>query len=97
MNDVYLHDIFAFLVITILRVGNKRAMSLNSKYIKTVYLSIFIYTKDMTNLGSVLKSREITLLTKIRRVKAMVFPVVTYGCESWTIETAKHLKKDAFE
>ena len=78
MNDVYLHDIFAFLVITILRVGNKRAMSLNSKYIKTVYLSIFIYTKDMTNLGSVLKSREITLLTKIRRVKAMVFPVVMY-------------------
>ena len=78
MNDVYLHDIFAFLVITILRVGNKRAMSLNSKYIKTVYLSIFIYTKDMTNLGSVLKSREITLLTKIRRVKAMVSPVVMY-------------------
>ena len=82
MNDVYLHDIFAFLVITILRVGNKRAMSLNSKYIKTVYLSIFIYTKDMTNLGSVLKSREITLLTKIRRVKAMVSPVVVYRCDS---------------
>ena len=53
--------------------------------------------KAMTNLGSVFKSRDISLLTKIRRVKAMVFPVVTYGCESWTIETAKHLKKDAFE
>ena len=76
MNDVYLHDIFVFLAIIILRVGNQRARSSNSKYIKTVYLSIFIYTKDMTNVGSVLKSREITLLTKICRVKAMVFPVV---------------------
>ena len=82
MNDVYLHDIFAFLVITILRVGNKRAMSLNSKYIKTVYLSIFIYTKDMTNLGSVLKSREITLLTKVHIVKAIVFPVIMYRYDS---------------
>ena len=78
MNDVYLHDIFVFLAIIILRVGNQRARSSNSKYIKTVYLSIFIYTKDMTNVGSVLKSREITLLTKICRVKAMVFPVVMY-------------------
>ena len=46
--------------------------------------------KVMTNLDSILKSRDITLPTKIRLVKAMVFPVVTYGCESWTIEKAKH-------
>ena len=44
----------------------------------------------MTNLKSVLKSRDITLLTKIRRVKAMVFPIVMYGCESWTIKKTKH-------
>ena len=50
----------------------------------------------MTNLDSV-KSRDITLLTKVRLVKAMVFPVVTYGCESWTIKKAEHLRIDAFE
>ena len=53
--------------------------------------------KVMTNLGSVLKSRDITLPTKIRLVKAMVFPVVMYGCESWTIKKAEHWKIDAFE
>ena len=46
--------------------------------------------KSMTNLGSILKSRDITLLTKVRLVKAVVFPVVEYGCESWTIKTAEH-------
>ena len=46
--------------------------------------------KDMTNLDSILKSRDITLPTNIRLVKAMVFPVVMYGCESWTIKKAKH-------
>ena len=46
--------------------------------------------KAMTNLDSILKSRDITLLTKIRLVKAMVFPVVMYGCESWTIKIAEH-------
>ena len=46
--------------------------------------------KAMTNLGSVLKSRDITLPTKVRLVKAMVFPVVMYGCESWTIKKAEH-------
>ena len=53
--------------------------------------------KTMTNLDSVLKSRDITLLTKIRTVKAMVFPVVMYGCESWTIKKAKCRRIDAFE
>ena len=51
----------------------------------------------MTNLDSILKSRDITLPTKIPLVKAMVFPVVMYGCESWTIKKAEHRKIDAFE
>ena len=53
--------------------------------------------KIMTNLDSVLKSRDITLLTKIHIVKAMVLPVVTYGCESWTIKKAEHQRIDGFE
>ena len=51
----------------------------------------------MTNLDSILKSRDITLPTKVRLVKAMVFPVVMYRCESWTIKKAEHQKTDAFE
>ena len=53
--------------------------------------------KVMTNLDSILKSRDITLPAKIRLVKAMVFPVVMYGCESWTIKKAEHWRIDAFE
>ena len=53
--------------------------------------------KVMTNLDSILKNRDITLPTKIRLVKAMVFPVVVYGCESWTIKKAEHQRNDAFE
>ena len=53
--------------------------------------------KAMTNLGSILKSRDITLPTKVYLVKAMVFPVVMYGCESWTIKKAEHRRIDAFE
>ena len=51
----------------------------------------------MTNLDSILKSRDITLPTKVCLVKAMVFPVVMHGCESWTIKKAEHQKIDAFE
>ena len=51
----------------------------------------------MANLDNILKSRDITLLTKVRIVKAMVFPVVTYGYESWTIKKAEHRRMDAFE
>ena len=51
----------------------------------------------ITNLDSILKSRDITLLTKIHLVKAMVFPGVTYGCESWIIKKAEHQRIDAFE
>ena len=53
--------------------------------------------KVMTNLDSIFKSRDITLLTKVRLVKAMVFPVVMYGCESWTVKKAGRRKIDAFE
>ena len=53
--------------------------------------------KAMTNLDSILKSRDITLPTKVHLVKAMVFPVVMYGCESWTIKKAEHKIIDAFE
>ena len=53
--------------------------------------------KAMTNLDSILKSRDITSPTKVCLVKAMVFPIVTYGCESWTIKKAEHRRIDAFE
>ena len=53
--------------------------------------------KVMTNLDSILKSRDITLSTKVHLVKAVVFPVVMYGCESWTIRKAEHRRIDAFE
>ena len=53
--------------------------------------------KFMTNLDSILKSKDITLPTKFHLVKAMVFPVVMYGCESWTIKKAEHQRTDAFE
>ena len=53
--------------------------------------------KDMTNLDRVLKSRDIILPTKVHLVKAMLFPVVMYGCESWTVKKAEHQRIDAFE
>ena len=59
--------------------------------------SLLLGRKLMTNLDNILKSRDITLPTKVRLVKAMVFPVVMYGCESWTIKKAEHRRIDAFE
>ena len=53
--------------------------------------------KAMTNLDSILKSRDITLLTEVNLVKAVVFPAVMYGCDSWTIKKAEHQRTDAFE
>ena len=58
---------------------------------------LLLERKAMTNLDSILKSRNITLPTKVHLVKAMVFPVVTYGCERWTIKKAERLRIDAFE
>ena len=53
--------------------------------------------KAMTKLDSILKSSDVTLPTKVHLVKAMVFPIVMYGCESWTIKKAEHLRTDAFK
>ena len=58
---------------------------------------LLLERKAMTNLDSILKSKDITLPTKVHLVKAMVFPVVMYGCESWTIKKAEHRRIDAFE
>ena len=58
---------------------------------------LLVGRKAMTNLDSMLKSRDITLSTKVRLVKAMVFPVVMYGCESWTVKKAERRRTDAFE
>ena len=58
---------------------------------------LFLGRKVMTNLDSILKSRDITLSTKVHLVKAMIFPVVVYGCESWTLKKAERKRIDAFE
>ena len=58
---------------------------------------LLVWRKAMTNLDSILKSRDITLPSKLRLVKAVVFPVVMYGCESWTVKKAEHQRIDAFE
>ena len=58
---------------------------------------VLLRRKAITSLDSVLKSRDITLLTKVCLVKAMVLPVVTYGCESWTVKKAQHQRIDAFK
>ena len=60
-------------------------------------MNLLLGRKVMTNLDSILKSRDITLSTKVHLVKAMVFPMVGYGCESWTIKKAEHQRIDAFE
>ena len=62
-----------------------------------IKICLFLGRKDMTNLDSSLKCRDITLLTKVCMVKAMVFPVVMYRCGSWTIKKTEHRKMDAFE
>ena len=58
---------------------------------------LFLGGKAVTNLDNILKSRDITLPTKVHIIKAMAFPVVMYGCESWTIKKAEHQRIDAFE
>jgi len=62
-----------------------------------IKIRLLLGRKVMTNLDSILKSRDITLPTKVHLVKAMVFPVVMYGCESWTIKKAEYQRIDAFE
>ena len=60
-------------------------------------MCVYMHIEVITNLDSVFKSRDITLPTKVRLVKAMVFPVVVYGCENWTVKKAEHRRIDAFE
>ena len=66
-------------------------------YCHEIKRRLLLGRKVMTNLDSILKSRDITLLTKVHLVKAMVFPVVMYGCESWTVKKAECRRIDAFE
>ena len=69
----------------------------DSDYSHEIKRCSFLGRKVMTNLDSIFKSRDITLPTKVHLVKAMVFPVIMYGCESWTIKKAEHQRIDAFE
>ena len=70
---------------------------LGSKITEDSYRHLLLGRKAMGNLDSILKSRKVTLPTKVHLVKAMVFPVAMYGCESWTIKKAEHRTIDAFE
>ena len=75
--------------------GSKMTADGNCSY--EIKRCLLLGRKVMTNLDSILKSRDITLPTKVQLVKAMVFPVVMYGCESWTIKKAEHQRIDTFE
>ena len=75
--------------------GDPKSLQMVTSAMKLRYF--LLGRKVMTNLDSILKSRDITLPRKVRLVKAMVFPVVMYGCESWTVKKAKHWRIDAFE
>ena len=72
-------------------------ITVDSEWSHKIKRCLLLGRKTMTNLDSVLKRRDITLLTKVQIVKAMVFPVVKYGCEIWTIKKADHWRIDAFE
>ena len=69
----------------------------DGNYSHKIKRRLLLGRKVMTNLNSILKSRDITLLTKVCLVRAMVFPMVMYGCESWTIKKAEHWRADAFK
>ena len=79
------------------RAGHDWAVSLSLSFSHEIRRWLLLGWKAMTNLDSVLKSKDITLLTKVHKVKAMVFPVVMYGWESWTIKKAEHWRIDAFK
>ena len=72
-------------------------MAVDGDYSQEIKRRLLLGRKAMTNLDSILKSRDITLRTKVHIVKAMVFPVVMYGCESWAIKKAEHRRISAFE
>ena len=72
-------------------------MTIDGDYSHEIKRHLLLRRKAMTNLDSILKTRDITLQTNVHLVKAIVFPVVVYGCESWTIKKAEHQRIDAFE
>ena len=76
--------------------GNSK-ITADGDYSHEIKRCLLLGRKAMTNLDSILESRDITLPTKFHLVKAMVFPVVMYGCEIWTIRKAEHQRIDAFE
>ena len=82
-------------LINIFFLGSK--ITVDSDYSHEIKRHLFLGRKAMTNLDSILKSRDITLPTKVRLVKAMIFPVVMYGCESWTMKKAERWRIGAFE
>ena len=77
--------------------GGGSKITADGDYSHEIKRRLLLGKKFMTNLDSIFKSRDITLPTKVRLVKAMVLPVVTYGCESWTIKEAECQRTDAFE
>ena len=77
--------------------GGGSKITADGEYSCEIKRCLIIGRKSMTNLDSILKSRDITLRTKVHPVKAMVFPVVMYGCENWSIKKAEHRRIDAFE
>ena len=82
-------------VIDFISLGSK--ITVDGDYSHEIKRRLVLGRKAMTNLDSILKSRNITLLTKVHIVKAMVFPVVRYGYESWTIKKAERRRTDAFK
>ena len=91
--------IFIVIIIPVLDWGNWENLfwELQNHCMVTVAMKLLLRRKVITNLDSIIKSRDITLLTKIHLVNAMVFPVVMYGCGSWTVKKAEHWRLDAFE
>ena len=82
-------------VIAFIFLGSK--VTADGDYSHEIKRCLLLGRKVMTNLDSILKSRDITLSTKVHLVKAMIFPVIMYGCESWTIKKGEHQRIDAFE
>ena len=82
-------------VIDFIFLGSK--ITADGDYSREIKRCLLLGRKVITNLDSILKSRDITLSTKVHVVKAMVFPVVMYGCDSWSIKKAEHRRIDAFE
>ena len=92
-SSTYLHN--RLLLIT--KNTNLKLMNLVLFYVWEIKRRLLLGRKVMTNLDSIFKSRDVTLLTKVRLVKPMVFPVVMYGCESWTVKKAECRRIDVFE